>query len=476
MGNGGGGWRRGEGTGFADRGFGFIQSGADESATSGESRQAFGWQPGSKSGSSSAVSNEATAQPKESSIQQAVGMLEPATTIGGFVAAGSAMGAPGAAALASGSASASSGAVAGGLTALGAGMLVIGPIVGSIAGKAFGPKKPRGAFRSSPLGDRGNYEDGVIYTSKLGNMGMSNAETKHVNAGEMSSVFEGMVGIDNTLYEYFDETARNAIKDGFRWEVPMQIGKGILRDRYGKMLDHAVASGSEGAKNAKQTLTDAQADYKIAFQSINGHVDQGKRSARQAAEAEAIEATTNPTYDEGISGGGYQPGNALAGLLRDGSSGSQEEQAAASSAVAAAAYEDYKKAGGKMSQEMFSNTFKKNINQAARGEAYGDDTKQTRSPEMEALMQSAGMNDEKYKTYGKMGEEDYFALMIGGLQGYSYEDIVGGAAAQGTTVQEQEAAAAETSNAANESYNSGRVGFRGKFGGMSGLSRLSGSW
>jgi hypothetical protein len=91
---------------------------------------------------------------------------------------------------------------------------------------------------------------------------------------------------------------------------------------------------------------------------------------------------------------------------------------------------------------------------------------------MEALMQSAGMNDEKYKTYGKMGEEDYFALMIGGLQGYSYDDIVGGAAAQGTTVQEQE----ETSNAANESYNSGRVGFRGKFGGMSGLSRLSGSW
>jgi hypothetical protein len=471
MGNGGGGWRRGEGTGFADRGFGFIQSGADESAASGESRQAFGWQPGSKSGSSSAVSNEATAQPKESSIQQAVGMLEPATTIGGFVAAGAAMGAPGAAALASGSASATSGAVAGGLTALGAGMLVIGPIVGSIAGKAFGPKKPRGAFRSSPLGDRGNYEDGVIYTSKLGNMGMSNAETKHVNAGEMSSVFEGMVGIDNTLYDYFDDTARNAIKDGFRWEVPMQIGKGVLRDRYGKMLDHAVAAGSEGAKTAKQTLTDAQADYQIAFKSINGHVDQDKRSARLQAEAEAA---TNQTYDEGISGGGQAGarGDALAGLLRGMSSGAQEEQAAASSAVAAAAYEDYKKAGGKMSQEMFSNTFKKNINQAARGEAHGDGTKVTRSPEMEALMQSAGMNDEKYKSYGKMGEEDYFALMIGGLQGYSYEDIVGGAAAQGTTVQEQE----ETSNAANESYNSGRVGFRGKFGGMSGLSRLSGSW
>jgi hypothetical protein len=457
MGNGGGGWRQGQGSGFADRGFGFIQSGADESAASGESRQAFGWQPGSSSGSSSAVSNAASNEKVDGGTW---GKVAKAAEIGGTAAGFAAS----AAAIGSNAVASSVGAAIG--TAWAAAAPVIGPIVGSIVGKAFGPKKPRGAFRSSPLGDRGNYEDGVIYTSKLGNMGMSNAETKHVDAGQMSSVFEGMVGIDNTLYEYFDETARNAIKDGFRWEVPMQIGKGILRDRYGKMLDHAVAAGSEGAKTAKQTLTDAQADYKIAFKSINGHVDQDKRAAKQAAEAEAIGATTNPTYDEGISGGG----NALAGLDRG--HGSQEEQDAASSEVAAAAYEDYKKAGGKMSQEMFSNTFKKNINQAAQGEAYGDDTKATRSPEMEALMQSAGMDDEKYKSYGKMGEEDYFALMIGGLQGYSYEDVVGGAAAQGTTVQEQE----ETSNAANESYNSGRVGFRGKFGGMSGLSRLSGSW
>jgi hypothetical protein len=277
------------------------------------------------------------------------------------------------------------------------GAFPLSPIIKGIAGR-----KASAPLLGTSLGERRGYGDGIIYTSRLGNLGVAQG----ADPGDATPIFEGLVGLDNALYDHFDDTARDAIASGFTWDGGSGSGS-MVRDRYRRMLDHAALAGSEGAVTAQKTLKDAQTDYRRAATAIR------ERMSKVPQEPEKVSL-----FSAGTPGG-------------ETSTKSPEAVAAAVSA----AFEDYKKNGGQMSQGMFENTFAKLGVSVPGAQAQNADAadasgrrRKVNAAEMAKIRAMAEADD--------MSDDDFFSTYIGGLKGYRYADLVAEAAEQGRSVQD----------------------------------------
>jgi hypothetical protein len=428
-------------TAFNNNGFGFIQSGVAAPAQSSvqtQQNQAFGWTPGTDLGTKTeqqpgVINRNEPAKPSEwSEISKVAAPVVKAA--GGAIASSVSSMLGGTA----GNIASTAGSALGGA---GAGMLlggfVFGTIAGEIIGKALEHAPPHGRFRSTGLNNRSNYEDGVIYTSKLGNIGMADTATKYVSASDLDPVFQAMVTMDNKLYEYFDDTARQAIKNGFEWNSNM-TNPSILRERYGQMLTFAARHGSEGAKQAVQTIDDAAIDYGVAQKSIAKYADTGlaeKKRAEYNARKAALDSRNDSSGDRGLMGKFGAADPALTKTAREAARGVGTHETQDVFAVADKAYNSYKANGGKMGKEMFWGAFGDRIESSVNGtytdlsrsQSYVDFGKKI-APKLREKGIDPGLLG---KSQGTMDDETYFALYIGGLAGYSYNDIVSGAASQG---------------------------------------------
>ena len=504
------------GSSDSSTGLGFMESGYSQNAWVGPKENlAYGWTPHEQQADTTPQSGtiSRTDQNKGQSAGRvafdwagrfasfaaggASGIFSTVSSMLGFggAASGAAAGATAAGTAAAGEAVGSAaGAGLGAISTLGAGLffggMVFGPIIGRILEGAFEKADPHGRMRGTPAGDRSNYEDGVVYTSKLGNIGMSDSATKYVNASQLNQLMEAYVQMDNAVYDFLDDTARKAITEGFTWDADM-TDVSQFRGRYSQMINYAAKAGSDGAKNAQKTIGDASKDYEIAVSAIRSHINQDL--AEKKSKLASSEGADKAAYDEAMQqaqmtdgGGLIQSGIATSRMI----SGSRETQAArrdvpsdntfnlstgdttqgnvdAMASVAEAAYSDYVDAGGLMDQDMFASAFKDEITRAASGEkALGSD----RTSSINAFEKRTGVD---LGSTGSMSmtDEEYFAFMIAGLAGFSYEDIVSGKAANGTANLEQVKAGYQgftggtqqdaTSSSSSDSYANSRYGLNG---------------
>jgi len=342
--------------------------------------------------------------------------------------------------------------------ALGPAGMVVGGIVSSVLGNAM-EKASHAVLTSQPLGTRSGFEKGVIYTSKLANVGFSDAKTKNVNISQDSDFLQGIVEIDNTMYDLFSPKARTAIQDNFSWDGQKNMMNGaIVEDRYYRMLDTAAESGDTMSKNALQMVQTQRSDYQKAYDALNSVIPTNIKDLQQKQKSSALnevfggDTKTQPVDAFGTPQKSYvnQLATAVKGVDQD--------------TLMASAYKQYQNNGGQMRQDLFNSLFSQNLTQDLLGPSLsagsgvtssGDYSAPTAEQQIEST--SPGFGDGNFgggKTpYGSPVQrellavqmkhsgqpdnpvyhtdiQDFLGYMAAGLKGYTYNQIVGASGAQ----------------------------------------------
>jgi hypothetical protein len=337
--------------------------------------------------------------------------------------------------------------------------MVITSIISEIAGNAM-EKAHHAVLTSQPLGSRSGFEKGVIYTSKLANVGFSDAKTKNFPVGKGSEFLQGIVNIDNAMYDLFSPQARTAIQNNFSWDGQKnEMDGAIVEDRYYRMLDTAAQSGDQMSKNALQMVQTQRADYQKAYDALNSVITKNIKDLQEKQRSAAMYKV--------FGGGGKesQPVNAfgmpqksdldkLATAVKNADQG----------ALMASAYKQYKDNGGQMRQDLFNKMFSQNLTQDLLGPSLssgsgiapnGDYSAPTAEKQIKSAAPGSGDNifgDSAFRssniTYGSPAQrelladqmkhsgqantpvyhtdvQDFLGFMAAGLRGYTYDQIVG---------------------------------------------------
>lgn len=360
---------------------------------------------------------------------------------GGMMQAGIQLGSGLASLAGAGAAAGGAASAAGSLASLGMGPagIVIAPIVGKIFGALFGKEQkiPYATLSSRPLASgRGEFEGGGMIASKLANIGFGEQGTGNgFNPLESQDMVQGIVEADNALYNYMDDTARQAIQKNFKWDsVKNGVSETGIINRYGSMLKVAADAGSPKAQNAQQVIKDMTADYKRAYSAIDDNLPREAQKIIELGDkikdTEAASANSNATLLENkkiVKLAAER--RALAASLYD-----------KGGAALDSAYIAYVDNGGVMSRDNFDNVFGGVIKGYAAGTDVGaENAKYNNNTDMESAYAAAsgfqptpegiasfknaqGITD----TSSRVNIQDYLAYMVNGLAGRSYAQIVGG--------------------------------------------------
>lgn len=401
------------------------------------------WQPRGEFGSWNAPNAQYVKADPTAGGSQSGGMIGPATQLAGTFA------------------NMAGGFAAGGMlgTALGPAGMVIGGIVSSILGGAM-EKAHHAVLTSQPLGSRSGFSGDMIYSSKLANVGFSDEKTKNFPINQAGDFLQGIVQIDDTMYDLFSPKARKAIQDNFSWDGQKNMMNGaIVEDRYYRMLDTAAQAGDPMSKNALQVVQTQRDDFQKAYDALNSVIPQNIKDLQKKQKGSALGGLFNGDR-------GNDNGNAFVAKAAPAANQlATAVQGVDQSALMDAAYKQYQENGGQMRQDLFNNMFSQNLTQDLLGPSLSAGSGMTKggseytppTAKQQIARALPGVGDGTFgggnTPYGSATSreltalqnrnsgqpdnpvyhtdvQDFLGFMAAGLKGYSYSQIVGATGTQ----------------------------------------------